>query len=31
MRGHEGRVALVIEVDKARYTKLPFTHTPPAR
>ena len=25
----EGRVALVIEVDKARYTKLPFEHTPP--
>ena len=29
MRGGEGRVALVIEVDKARYTKLPFAHTPP--
>jgi hypothetical protein len=29
MRSHEGRVALVIEVDKARYTKLPFAHTPP--
>lgn len=29
MRGYEGRVALVIEVDKARYTKLPFEHTPP--
>jgi len=29
MRNHEGRVALVIEVDKARYTKLPFAHTPP--
>ena len=27
-RNPEGRVALVIEVDKARYTKLPFTHTP---
>jgi len=25
----EGRVALMIEVDKARYTKLPFEHTPP--
>jgi nitroimidazol reductase NimA-like FMN-containing flavoprotein (pyridoxamine 5'-phosphate oxidase superfamily) len=24
-----GRVALVIEVDKVRYTKLPFAHTPP--
>jgi hypothetical protein len=29
MRGGEGRVALVIEVDKARYTKLPFAHTLP--
>jgi hypothetical protein len=29
MRGAEGRVALVIEVDRARYTKLPFAHTPP--
>ena len=29
MRSPEGRVALVIEIDKARYTKLPFTHTPP--
>jgi len=28
LRGPEGRVALVIEVDKARYTKLPFEHTP---
>jgi len=28
-RGPEGRVALVIEVEKARYTKLPFEHTPP--
>lgn len=27
-RNPEGRVALVIEVEKARYTKLPFTHTP---
>ena len=27
-RSPEGRVALVIEVDKARYTKLPFQHTP---
>ena len=27
-RNPEGRVALVIEVDKARYTKLPFEHTP---
>ena len=25
----EGRVALFIEVDKARYAKLPFEHTPP--
>jgi PPOX class probable F420-dependent enzyme len=29
MRGREGRVALVIEIDRARYTKLPFEHTPP--
>ena len=31
MRSYEGRVALVIQVDKARYTKLPFEHTPPKR
>ena len=29
LRGYEGRVALVVEIDKARYTKLPFRHTPP--
>jgi PPOX class probable F420-dependent enzyme len=29
MRKPEGRVALFIEVEKARYTKLPFQHTPP--
>ena len=29
MRSPEGRVALIIEVDKERYTKLPFEHTPP--
>jgi len=29
MRGPEGRVALIVQVDKARYTKLPFQHTPP--
>jgi len=29
MRAHAGRVALVIEVDRARYLKLPFEHTPP--
>ena len=29
-REPQGRVALVIEVDKARYAKLPFEHTPPA-
>lgn len=29
MRGYEGRVALIIEIDKARYTKLPFQHMPP--
>jgi PPOX class probable F420-dependent enzyme len=28
-RDSEGRVALMIEVDKARFTKLPFEHTPP--
>ena len=30
-RNPEGRVALVIEIDKARYTKLPFEHTPATR
>lgn len=29
-RNPAGRVALIIEVEKARYTKLPFEHTPPA-
>jgi PPOX class probable F420-dependent enzyme len=29
MRDPQGRVALVIEIDKARYAKLPFEHTPP--
>jgi PPOX class probable F420-dependent enzyme len=29
MRAPEGRIVLVIEVDKARYAKLPFEHTPP--
>jgi PPOX class probable F420-dependent enzyme len=29
MRNPDGRVALIIEVEKARYTKLPFAHTPP--
>lgn len=28
-RNPDGRVVLVVEVDKARYVKLPFTHTPP--
>jgi PPOX class probable F420-dependent enzyme len=28
-RNPEGRVVLLVEVDKARYVKLPFTHTPP--
>ena len=28
-RTPEGRVALIVEVAKARYTKLPFEHTPP--
>ena len=31
MRGTTGRVVLVVEVEKARYTKLPFQHTPPAQ
>jgi PPOX class probable F420-dependent enzyme len=30
-RNPEGRVALIIEVEKARYTKLPFQHTPPGK
>jgi len=29
MRSPEGRVALIVEVEKERYTKLPFDHTPP--
>lgn len=29
-RNPEGRVALVIELDKTKYTKLPFEHTPAA-
>ena len=29
MRSYEGRVALIIAVEKERYTKLPFQHTPP--
>jgi PPOX class probable F420-dependent enzyme len=29
-RSPEGRVALVIEIDKAKYTKLPMEHTPAA-
>ena len=28
-RNPEGRVAVIIEVEKARYTKPPFQHTPP--
>ena len=28
-RTAEGRIALIVEVEKARYTKLPFEHTPP--
>jgi len=31
MRSYEGRVALVVQVEKAKYTKLPFEHTPPKR
>lgn len=29
MRAYEGRVTLVVEPEKVRYTKLPFVHTPP--
>ena len=29
-REPDGRLALIIEVDKERYTKLPFEHTPAA-
>src|SRR5258708_28598427 len=29
MRNPEGRIALIIEVERVRYTKLPFAHTPP--
>ncbi len=29
-RNPEDRIVLIIEVDKERYTKLPFEHTPPA-
>jgi len=29
MRDHEGSVALIVAVDKERYAKLPFQHTPP--
>jgi len=28
-RNPEGRVALIVEVEKVRYTKLPFEHSPP--
>jgi len=28
MRSPEGRIALIVEVEKARYTKLPFKHEP---
>jgi PPOX class probable F420-dependent enzyme len=28
-RNPDGRIALIIELDKARYAKLPFEHTPP--
>jgi PPOX class probable F420-dependent enzyme len=31
MRNPDGRVALIIEVEKARYTKLPFAHTPQSK
>jgi PPOX class probable F420-dependent enzyme len=29
MRSPEGRVALIIEIDKARHLKIPFKHKPP--
>ena len=29
LRDPQGRVALVIEIEKARYARLPFEHTPP--
>src|SRR3989442_2186387 len=29
MRSHQCRLALAVEVDKARYTKLPVAHNPP--
>jgi hypothetical protein len=25
----QGRLALVVEIEKARFAKLPFEHTPP--
>ena len=28
MRSPEGRVALIIEIDRARHLKIPFTHEP---
>jgi PPOX class probable F420-dependent enzyme len=28
-RTYEGRVALIVDAEKERYTKLPFAHTPP--
>jgi hypothetical protein len=28
LRNPEGRIALFVELDKARYAKLPFEHTP---
>src|SRR4029453_5474966 len=28
MRSPEGRIALIVEVEKARYTKIPFKHEP---
>ena len=28
-RNPAGRICLVVEIEKARYTKLPFEHTPP--
>jgi PPOX class probable F420-dependent enzyme len=29
MRSPDGRISLIMEVEKARYTKIPFKHEPP--
>jgi len=30
-RNPQGRIALIIDAEKVRYTKLPFEHTPPSK